>query len=81
MNFITLGLLAGAYRGGRASLQNMLTHSVQYFENDIDDWVGEYTLCGKISLDHVADTNSNNEGDLELIPTCFKCAQMDPRFK
>jgi hypothetical protein len=77
--FVTLGLLAAAYRGGRANLKNMRTHSVGYKNNDISDWDGNKTLCGLVPLDHMADVNSSPEGIHEK-PTCKKCLRYDPRF-
>lgn len=87
-DFITLGLLAGAYKGGRTKLDKLLTHSVQLMYSiqpwngrDVNDWIGYFTLCGKIPLGHVADTNSGEPGDLDKKPTCKACARKDPRFK
>lgn len=74
--YITLSLLAGVYVGGRANLENMLTHSIQYFTDNIWDWVGETTLCGKIPLEHIADDDSK----IDEPPTCTSCLRKDPRF-
>lgn len=66
----TRGVLAGCYRGGRASLLQCLTHSV---EEGADK-----TLCRGIKEENLADEYA---GDPSVPPTCPECLRRDPRFK
>lgn len=65
----TRGVLAGCYRGGRASLLQCLKHSI---EEDADK-----TLCRRIKEENLADEYS---GDPSAPPTCPECLRRDPRF-
>jgi len=70
MKYQTRGVLAGAYRGGRANLKVLLTHTVD--ETDLP-------LCA-VNPDSIADEYSCPEG-ADTAPTCKKCLSKDPRFK
>jgi hypothetical protein len=65
----TRGVLAGCYRGSRASLLQCLTHSV---EEGADK-----TLCRRIKEENLADEYG---GDASAPPTCPECLRRDPRF-
>ena len=51
-------VLAGAYRGGRASLRRLLTHAV----------VDGHVLCRKVAFERLCDLAENGP------PTCPMCA-------
>lgn len=80
--YMTLGVLAAAYRGKNANLKNLRTHTVVFQNNDATDLVGDSTLCGSIRLDHMVDSNGMApEYDvLREKPTCKRCLKYDPRF-
>lgn len=67
---LTLGVLAGAYRGSSSKI--LLTHA------SADD--GDTALCGRVRPGHLADEFSDTAG-LNRRPTCPLCAKKDPRFK
>lgn len=72
----TLGLLAGAYKGKRASLQVTLTHSF-----DVDgNWETTTTLCGSIKGESVCDEGAYSDEQMAAAPTCQRCLKKDPRF-
>lgn len=68
----TLYVLAGAYRGKRASLKVLLTHTV-----DLDNG-HEIAICGQPNM---GDEGGVSESELALPPTCPKCLRKDTRFK
>lgn len=68
---VTLPVLAGAYRGKRASLAVTLTHS-----RDLDA-PGEDGLCRQPNM---ADEFSTSTEEQAKPPTCPKCLRKDPRF-
>lgn len=70
----TVKLLAGSYRGGRADLKVLLTHSI-----DLNS--GAKTLCGRINGDHVCDEFGSTDDERSAPPTCVVCARRDPRFQ
>lgn len=70
--FTTRGVLGGAYKGGRASLKAMLTHTVPPGT--------ERSLCRGVKDGNMADSYSCTEAELQLPPTCPKCLARDPRF-
>lgn len=69
--YLTLGVLAGAYRGGRANLKAMRTHVLA------DG--AEKSLCGQIDGDHLVDELGAK--DVHAVATCPACARRDPRVR
>lgn len=82
--FVTLPVLAGAYKAEKKE-RRYLTHSVKLMDDatNNDDWNWDFkdgkTLCGKIPLDHITDSNSDPDG-VGKRPTCPICLPRDPRF-
>ena len=78
-SYITVGVLAGAYfgggrwGGGEYPVSKMRTHTIDWNKD-------KASLCGRVSIDHLADPNSDPDG-LQIMPTCKACAKKDPRFK
>jgi len=60
----TRGVLAGAYKGGRAKLDKLRTHAVV-----VEDDRTERVMCGKIPVEHMVDTCGAEAGP----PTCPDC--------
>ena len=67
----TYGVLAGAYRGGRKSLDKLLTHATQ------DE--GRTALCGGVNEWNLAEPVT--QADADAAPTCKRCLKKDPRFQ
>lgn len=68
----TRAVLAGAYRGGRASLKTTLSHTVE-----VDDaGRARRVLCNDVALDSIADRHA---ADPDAKPTCPRCVKKDPR--
>lgn len=65
--YVTYHVLAAAYKGGRAKLDALLTHTV--------DEGTDTVLCGGVKLDNLTQVD---EGLAP--PTCPKCLKRDPRF-
>ncbi|UOF80409.1 hypothetical protein [Caudoviricetes sp.] len=68
----TRQILAGAYRGKRANLTVLLTHTY-------DEVSGE-TLCRKVDGDNIVDEFGHTAEELADKPTCKCCLRRDPRF-
>jgi hypothetical protein len=64
----TRAVLAGAYKGQRASLKSLLTHAVWLDDQGNDRGV----LCQGVKLYSIADPNAGV--DVNSIPTCARCA-------
>lgn len=67
----TRAVLAGAYKGRRASLKQLLTHTVLLDEKD----QAVSVLCGRVELDSIADASSLDEQARAAAPTCQRCAR------
>lgn len=69
--YLTLEVLAGAYRGKRVDLKAMRTHVIA---QDADR-----TLCRRIAADHLVDELGAD--DVHAVATCPSCARRDPRAR
>lgn len=65
-NYLTYSVLAGAYKGKRASLKVTLTHSVEVDAEGVI--ASEDALCGQPNMCDYA-----TEEEKALPPTCPKC--------
>ena len=74
--YVTLGVLAGAYKGGRAKLDRLHTHCVLVD----DDSPLEGAICRKVAADNLADVCSATDEEQDAPPTCPRCLARDPRF-
>jgi len=71
--YVTLGVLAGAYRGQDLDDRSMLTHLVEIADGR---WVGDKTVCRRVPLDSVVDEGSVADGEgLAFAPTCPICLE------
>jgi hypothetical protein len=70
-NVETRGVLAGAYRGGRASLKVTLTHALRNGD--------QMALCGKIPAENLVDTYGMSAAEVVAVPTCKTCSRRDTR--
>lgn len=68
--YLTVAVLAAAYKGKGADLKATLTHTM-------DAETGE-PLCGKVNPEHLADPDAD---DRHARPTCPRCLKRDPRVK
>ena len=68
----TRAVLVGAYPTSNKA--SFLTHGV---ETDVQG-VERRVLCGRVSLENIADTHAS---DVALRPTCPVCLRKDPRFR
>lgn len=73
MTYKTVQVLGGAYRGGRASLAKMLTHT-GVGDGNFDE--PDAILCKRIPPSHATAW----AGDSSEPPTCPVCLRRDPRF-
>ena len=65
VQFRVLGVLAGAYRGGRRSLAATLTHAAPAD--------GGWSLCERITEDNLVDRYGGQPAG--SVPTCATCAR------
>jgi len=71
--YMTVGVLAGAYKGNRLNLASLLTHTVN-IETGMP-------FC-KVKADSLCDDEyAYRPEQLMAEPTCKVCAKRDPRFK
>lgn len=69
--FYVVGVLAGAYRGGRKNLRVTLSHAVA--ANLTGEGLAESSLCGRMHRDHLADEHvAEPQGSR---PSCSACAR------
>ncbi len=77
MKIETREVLAEAYIGKQRKLKQYLTHAVELDElNNILRVLGG--SC--VKLENLADVNTLNSLERNIIPTCKRCANKDPRF-
>lgn len=77
--YVTLGVLAGAYRGRDLDYRSTLTHLVEVSDGWRSPpwrWVGDKTVCRRVPLDSVVDEGSAGSGEgLAFAPTCPICLE------
>lgn len=71
--YVTLGVIAGAYRGKDLDDRSLLTHLI---EVKGDHWVGEKSVCRRVPLDNIVDEGSARDAkELAESPTCPLCRE------